>query len=55
MRAIGCTGPPHEPVHFTAATDDDLVGRLMNDRDEYHPDVTDDQIRELVAQTAYDE
>ncbi len=55
MRAIDCKEPPHEEMHFTAATDDELVDQLMRHRDEYHPHVTDDQIRASVAEAAYDE
>jgi hypothetical protein len=55
MRAIDCKEPPHEEMHFTGATDDELISQLMMHRDEYHPEVTDDQLRQSVAQTAYDE
>jgi hypothetical protein len=55
MRAIDCNEPPHEAMHFTGGSDDDLVQQLLRHRDQYHPQVTDDQIRESVAQTAYDE
>ena len=55
MRAIDCKEPPHDEMHFTGATDDEIVDQLMRHRDEYHPQVTDDQIQESVRQAAYEE
>jgi hypothetical protein len=55
MRAIDCNHPAHEEMHFTGANDDELVDQLMRHRDDYHPEITDEQVRETVAQSAYDE
>jgi hypothetical protein len=55
MRGIDCKEPPHEAMHFTGATDDELIDQLLRHRDQYHLHVTDDQVRESVAQAAYDE
>jgi hypothetical protein len=55
MRAMDCVHPDHEDMHLTAATDDDLVEQAKRHRDEYHPEMSDDQIRDYVAQSAYDE
>jgi hypothetical protein len=41
-------------MRITGETDDDLLREVMKHRDQYHPDVTDDQIRSSVMQNAYD-
>jgi hypothetical protein len=56
MRALDCSHPAHEEdMHFTAADDEALLARVMQHRDEYHPEISDDEIRETIAQGAYDE
>jgi hypothetical protein len=55
MRAMDCTHPVHKEMHFTAATDDELFEQMSKHRDEYHMELTDDELRETIAQTAYDE
>jgi hypothetical protein len=55
MRAYDCIHPDHEDMHFTATTDEELIQQLLRHRDEYHPQVTDDEIRQSVMQDAYDE
>jgi len=56
MRAMDCSHPAHaEDAHFTADTDDDLIEQVKRHRDQYHPEITDDQVRELVTANAYDE
>jgi hypothetical protein len=55
MRALDCIHDNHQDMHFTAADDDALTQRIREHRDEYHPDITDEQITEMVAQSAYDE
>ena len=56
MRALDCRAPgTHEDMHITAASDEDLVARVQEHRDEYHTEITDEQIRELVSSSAYDE
>jgi hypothetical protein len=42
-------------MHFTGASDDELFEQLSQHRDQYHMQQTDDQLREAIAQTAYDE
>jgi hypothetical protein len=55
MRAMDCSHPAHaEDVHFTAATDDELFEQVKQHRDEYHPEMSDDQVREVIAANAYD-
>ena len=55
MRALDCSHPAHEDMHLTAADDEALLAQVMQHRDEYHPEMSDDEIRETVAQGAYDE
>jgi hypothetical protein len=55
MRAFDCVHPAHEDIHFTGGSDDDLVEQIRRHRDEHHPEITDEEIREFVTQGAYDE
>jgi hypothetical protein len=55
MRALDCIHEAHDDVHFTAADDDDLTRQVMSHRDEHHPELSDEQVREIVASSAYDE
>lgn len=56
MRAMDCKDPgTHDDMHFTADSDEDLFGKIQQHRDEYHQDLSDDDIRQLVATNAYDE
>jgi hypothetical protein len=56
MRALDCRAPDaHDDMHFAAQNDQDLVEQVQQDRDQYHADITDDQIKELAATSAYDE
>ena len=55
MRALDCVHPAHEDMQFSAASDDELLDRVKSHRDEYHPEMTDEQISEHLAQNAYDE
>ena len=55
MRAMDCVHDAHEDVHFTAENDDDLMEQVRRHRDEFHSELSDDQIREHVAANAYDE
>jgi hypothetical protein len=55
MRALDCVHDAHDDIHFTADTDDGLIDQVKQHRDEFHPDMTDDEVREIVAEGAYDE
>ena len=55
MRAFDCVHEAHEDVHFTAETDEDLVEQIRQHRDQHHPEITDEQIREFVSTGAYEE
>jgi hypothetical protein len=54
MRAMDCS-EGHEDMHFTAATDDELFEQVKSHRDQYHPELNDEQLRQTIAQAAYDE
>jgi hypothetical protein len=55
MRALDCVHEAHDDVHFTGTTDDDLIKQVQQHRDEYHPEMTDEDVRTVVAEGAYDE
>jgi hypothetical protein len=55
MRGLDCSHETHEDMHFTASDDDALVERVKQHRDEYHPEMSDDDVRQIVASNAYDE
>ena len=55
MRALDCSHEVHEDIHFTADDDEGLVEQVKRHRDEYHPEMSDDDVRQIVTQGAYDE
>ena len=55
MRAFDCSHDSHEDVHFTADSDEGLIEKIRQHRDEYHQEISDEQIREMVTASAYDE
>ena len=55
MRAFDCVHEAHEDIHFTADDDEGLVTQIQRHRDEFHPEITDEKIREFVRTGAYDE
>ena len=55
MRGFDCVHDAHEDIHFSAETDDELVDQIRQHRDQYHPEITDSEIREMVTAGAYDE
>jgi hypothetical protein len=55
MRGMDCSHPTHEDVHFSAESDDELVTQVQQHRDDYHPEMSDDDVRQIVSQNAYDE
>jgi hypothetical protein len=55
MRALDCVHEDHEDMHFTGADDQELTSRIREHRDQYHPEITDDEVDSLVAASAYDE
>ena len=55
MRALDCSHPAHEDMHLTAADDEALLSQDLQHREEYRPEISYDEIRQTVAQGAYDE
>ena len=55
MRALDCSHESHEDVHFTADDDEGLVEQVKRHRDEYHSEMSDDDVRDIVRQGAYEE
>lgn len=55
MRAMDCKHEAHDDVHFTAEDDDRLFGKVKEHTTELHPEITDEQIREMISSSAYDE
>jgi hypothetical protein len=55
MRALDCVHEAHEDMHFSAESDEDLVEQVRKHRDQYHPEMSDDDVRSAVAAGAYDE
>lgn len=54
-RALDCVHPAHDDVHFTAEDDDGLFGQIQEHRDEYHSEISNDEIRDGILPNAYDE
>ena len=55
MRAFDCVHESHADVHFTAESDDALIEQIRRHRDQFHAEISDEQIREMVTAGAYDE
>ena len=56
MRAMDCSDPgTHEDVHFSAENDEALFAQVQKHRDEYHSEMTDDEIKQMISTAAYDE
>jgi len=55
MRAYDCTDPSHGDMHMTGEDDEELMTKIEAHRDQYHEGMSDDQIRQMVTESAYDE
>lgn len=56
MRAMDCNDPgTHDDIHFSAENDEELFTQVQQHRDQYHQEITDDQIRQMISSDAYDE
>ena len=49
MRGFDCSDPSHGKVHFSGKDDDDLVQSIKTHAATAHPDLTEGQIREMIA------
>ena len=54
-RALDCKDPAHDDVHFSAENDDDLFRQIQEHRDQYHTEMSDDEIRQMISSEAYAE
>ena len=52
-RAFDCLDPMHEEAHFTSDTDAVLTEKVLRHFAEYHPDVAEDAVRQLVGTRTY--
>jgi hypothetical protein len=55
MRALDCVHEAHEDMHFSAENDEALIEQVRMHRDQFHPDLSDDDVQQIVSQGAYDE
>ena len=49
MRGFHCVDPSHARIEFTGADDEDLFHSIKEHTAEAHPQLTDSQIREMMA------
>lgn len=54
-RGFDCEHPDHGKMRMSGADDDELVQNGLKHRDQYHPEFSDDQIREIVTANASDD
>jgi predicted small metal-binding protein len=49
MRGFHCVDPSHDRIDFTATNDEELLERIKAHTAEAHPDLTESQIRDMMA------
>ena len=54
-RGMDCQHDAHDDVHFSGGDDQDLERQVRAHRDEYHQEMSDEDVRQIVAANAYDE
>ena len=42
---MDCSHQTHEDIHFSAGSDEELVSQVQQHRDQYHPEMSDDDVR----------
>jgi len=52
-RAFDCLDPMHEEAHFTAESDAVLTDKVLRHFAEYHPEVAEDAVRQMVGTGTY--
>jgi hypothetical protein len=55
MRGLDCVHEAHDDIHFSADNDEALIEQVRLHRDQFHPEISDDDVRQIVSQGAYDE
>lgn len=53
MRGFHCVDPSHERIEFTGADDEELFQNIKAHTTEAHPQLTDSQVREMMAGEAW--
>lgn len=54
MRAIDCE-QGHDKIHITADNDEELFEKVKAHATEYHPALSEEEMRGMLTQMAYDE
>lgn len=54
-RGLDCQHQAHDDVHFSGSDDEDLERQVREHRDQYHQEMSDADVRQVVATGAYDE
>ena len=54
-RGMDCQHEAHDDVHFSGSDDQEIERQVRAHRDQYHEEMSDDDVREVVAANAYDE
>ena len=54
-RGLDCQHEAHDDVHFSAGDDEELEHQVRAHRDQYHQEMSDADVREIVTANAYDE
>jgi hypothetical protein len=54
MLAFDCVLETHEDVRFTAENEQRLIEKIRQHCVQYHPEISNDEIREAVKAGAYD-
>jgi hypothetical protein len=52
--SFDCIHEAHENAQFTAATREQLTESVLRHFDHYHPEVSEEEVKELVNASAYD-
>lgn len=55
MRGMDCKHDLHDDVHFSAVDDEALFSEVKQHTQVHHPEITDDQIRDMISSSAYAE
>jgi N-acetyl-anhydromuramyl-L-alanine amidase AmpD len=53
MRAFDCD-QGHDKMTITAANDEELLQKAKEHAAQHHPEVTEDQLKSMIAEVAYD-
>lgn len=54
-RGLDCRDQAHDDIHFSGSDDADLERQVREHRDEFHQEMSDDDVKQVVGQGSYDE